>query len=296
MPQAELSRRRFVLATASACASACGLFDVPTTGPSANVQQEIARVESRLGGRVGVYAAAFGGSSAVEYRADERFALCSTFKWVLVAQVLAHVDRGELRLDQRLPLTPADLLEYAPVTRAHVAEGSMTLEALSQAAIVQSDNTAGNLLLKLVGGPSGFTDFVRSLGDSTTRLDRFEPALNGNEQGDPRDTTSPRAMVGLLHALLFGDALTDASGARLLGWLNACETGKARIRAAFPASWVVGDKTGTGAHGACNDVAVARPPRRASILMAIYTSGGPAPIPDKEAAIAEVARIATRPL
>ncbi len=296
MQHAQLPRRSFMLVTASACTSACGLFDVPTSGPSANVQQEIARVEGRIGGRMGVYAAAFGESSAVEYRADERFALCSTFKWVLVAQVLAHVDRGALRLDQRLPLAQADLLEYAPVTRAHVAEGSMTIEALSRAAIVQSDNTAGNLLLKLVGGPGGFTDFVRSLGDSTTRLDRFEPALNSNEQGDARDTTSPRAMVGLLHALLFGDALTAASGARLLGWMDACETGKARIRAAFPPSWVVGDKTGTGEHGACNDVAIARPPRRASILMAIYTSGGPAPLADKEAAIAEAARVATRRL
>jgi beta-lactamase class A len=296
MQNADFPRRRFVLATASACASACGLFDVPTTGPSANVQQEIARVESRVGGRMGVYVAAVGEASAVEYRADERFALCSTFKWVLVAQLLSRVDRGELRLDQRIALTQADLLEHAPVTQAHVAEGSMTLEALSRAAIVQSDNTAGNLLLKLAGGPSGFTAFVRSLGDSTTRLDRFEPELNRNEAADARDTTSPRAMVGLLHTLLFGDALTGASGARLLGWLEACETGKTRIRAAFPPSWVIGDKTGTGEHGACNDVAIARPPRRASILMAIYTSEGQAPLADKEAAIVEVARIATRTL
>jgi beta-lactamase class A len=294
MQNVHVPRRGFILVTGSVCTAACGLFDVPTTGPSANVQQEIARVEGRIGGRLGVYAAAFGEPSAAEYRADERFALCSTFKWALVAQVLAEVDRGALRLGQRLPLTQADLLEYAPVTREHVGEGSMTLEALSQAAIVQSDNTAGNLLLKLVGGPRGFTDFVRSLGDSTTRLDRFEPALNANDAGDARDTTTPRAMVGLLHALLFGDALTEASGARLLGWMDACQTGKARIRAAFPPSWVIGDKTGTGEHGACHDVAVARPPRRASILMAIYTSGGQAPLADKEAAIAQAARIATR--
>ena len=296
MKNVDLIRRRFVLGAASACVTACDLFDVPKSGPSSNVQQEIAGVEQRVGGRMGVYAVELGGSAAVEYRADERFALCSTFKWVLVAQVLSRVDRGELRLDQRLALTPADLLEYAPIARAHAAEGSMTIEALSRAAIVQSDNTAGNLLLKLVGGPSEFTAYVRSLGDSVTRLDRFEPELNQNAPGDVRDTTTPRAMAGLLHTVVFGDALTRPSREHLLEWLVACETGKARIRAAFPPSWAIGDKTGTGERGACNDVAIARPPGAGSRLIAIYSSEGNAALPEKEAAIAEAARVATRRL
>jgi beta-lactamase class A len=290
-----LLRRDFVLVMAGACVAACDLSEVTQAGPSANAQQEVATVERRVGGRIGVFAAARGGGASVEYRADERFALCSTFKWVLAAQVLARVQRGELRLDQRVPLTRADLIDNSPVALAHAAEGSLALEELLRAAIVVSDNTAGNLLLRLVGGPSSFTEFVRSLGDGTTRLDRFEPFLNANE-GDSRDTTSPRAMVRLLDTLLFGDALTTENSARLLAWLRASETGKGRIRAGLPVSWSVGDKTGTGERGACNDVAVARPPGRPSMLLAVYLSDSQAAVPEREAAIAEVARLATRRL
>src|SRR5262249_5430218 len=160
----------------------------------------------------------------------------------------------------RVSYRETDLLEHAPETRAHVGEGAMSVDALARAAVVVSDNTAANLLLARVDGPAGFTRFGRSLGDAVTRLDRTEPALNANVPGAPRDTTSPRAMVGLMRALLCGEALSPSSRARLLGWLRACETGKERLRAGLPAEWVVGDKTGTGAAGALNDVAIATPP------------------------------------
>jgi beta-lactamase class A len=202
--------------------------------------------------------------------------MCSTFKWVLAAAVLARAERKQLSLDERVSYASSELLEYAPVTRQHVAEGSMTISALAQAAITVSDNTAANLLLGKVGGSAGFTEFVRSLGDTVTRLDRNEPALNGNAPGDPRDTTSPRAMVGLMRRVLCGDTLSPAGRERLLGWLRACETGKDRLRAGLPQDWLVGDKTGSGGRGACNDIAIASPPGRAPILIALYLSDGKA--------------------
>ena len=127
------------------------------------------------------------------HRADERFAMCSTFKWVLAASVLAHVDRGALALDEQVPYGPADLLEYAPAAKASLDRGFMTIEALAVAAVTISDNTAANLLLAKTGGPPGLTEFMRSCGDTVTRLDRLEPDLNDNIEGDPRDTTTPRA-------------------------------------------------------------------------------------------------------
>lgn len=251
----------------------------------------LADIEDRIGGRLGVHALATDTGATVSYRQDERFAMCSTFKWALAAAVLIEVDRGRLSLGQNLRYSAADLLEYAPVTRKNVGRSAMTLEELAEASVTVSDNTAANLLLKLVGGPSGFTRFVRDRGDRVTRLDRNEPMLNENVAGDPRDTTSPRAMVTLMRTLLGSQALSPPSRDKLFGWMIASPTGAKRLRAGLPRSWRAGDKTGTGPRGAVSDVAVAWPPKRPPILIAVYTSDSWSLTSTLSAAHAEVGRI-----
>jgi beta-lactamase class A len=241
-----------------------------------------------------VFAIDTGSGRQLGYRADERFALCSTFKWVLVAAVLARADRGQVSMDERVPYGASDLLEYAPTARAHVADGFLTVEVLAKAAITKSDNTAANLLLTKVGGPRGLTLFTRQLGDAVTRLDRNEPTLNENVQGDVRDTTSPRAMANLMRLVLCGDVLSRAHRDRLTAWLNACETGTARLRAGIPAAWIVGDKTGAGQRGAVNDVALVVPPGRAPIVIAAYLSDSALSIASLNAAHAEISRSVVR--
>lgn len=259
----------------------------------------LADLEAGIGGRLGVFALDTKTARTIQHRPDERFALCSTFKWVLAAQVLHRVDRGDLRLDELVPFRASDLLEYAPVARARVSEGALSIEELARAAVVVSDNTAANLLLEKVGGPAGLTAFVRAVGDQVTRLDRNEPALNGNEPGDPRDTTSPRAMAHLLDSVLCKDVLSVGGRARLVDWLVACETGAGRLKAGLPPDYRLGHKTGsggTGAHSAVNDVAIVWPPARDPILIASYLSDAVRDLPELEQVHAEVARIVVREL
>lgn len=254
-----------------------------------------AAIEARVGGRLGVCAVDTSNGDRLEFRDDELFSMCSTYKWLLVAAVLARIDRTELRLHDLANYASADLLEHAPTTRAHVGEGSLSVEELAKATITNSDNTAANLLLERVGGPAGLTHFFRQNGDLVTRLDRSEPTLNTNNSGDPRDTTSPSAMAFLMQALLCGDVLSAESRGRLLGWLRACETGRDRIRAGLPPHWTVGDKTGSGPHGAAHDIAIAFPPSRAPILIACYLSDSTSPLSALNAAHAEVGQVvATR--
>jgi len=227
----------------------------------------------------------------LDYRAEERFPMCSTFKFLAAAAVLKRVDEKKERLERFVPYNAKDILEYAPVTREHLNEGGMTLGALCEAAIEQSDNTAGNLLLNAIGGPGGLTNFVRALGDRVTRLDRIEPELNSAIPGDERDTTTPAAISSNMQRLLLGDALSEASRRKLDDWLQRNETGGSMIRAGVPKTWSVGDKTGRGANGATNDIAIMRPPGRAPILLAIYSVGSTATVNDREAAIAEVTKV-----
>jgi beta-lactamase class A len=231
---------------------------------------DFAAIERRVAGRLGVAVLDVTTGRRLTYRAKERFPMCSTFKWLLAAQVLSHVDSGQERLSRVVPYGQADLLEYAPVARAHVSEGGMTVSDLMAAAIQYSDNTAANLLLQTVGGPSSLTEYLRRIGDRATRLDRIEPDMSSALPGDVRDTTTPGAMVADMNALLLGDRLNRASRDLLLGWLSGNTTGADRLRAGLPTAWRVGDKTGTGGHGTTNDVAIIWPPGRKPLLVAAF--------------------------
>ena len=251
----------------------------------------IATIETRTGGRIGVAALDTSNDKHLDYRAEERFPMCSTFKFLAATAVLKRVDEKQEKLERFVPYGTKDILEYAPVTKEHLKEGGMTLRALCAAAIEQSDNTAGNLLLDVIGGPAGLTNFVRTLGDRVTHLDRIEPELNSAIPGDERDTTTPAAICSNMQRLLLGDALSEASRRKLDDWLQRNETGGSMIRAGVPKTWSVGDKTGRGANGATNDIAIMRPPGRAPILLAIYSVGSTATVNDREAAIAEVTKV-----
>jgi beta-lactamase class A len=260
------------------------------TRPLASAQA-LRDLERKSGGRLGVAVIDTGSGTTLLHRADERFPMCSTFKVLAAAAVLARVDRKSEQLDRHIPFSKADLLEYAPVTTARVNEGRMTVAELCDAAITVSDNTAANLLLRTLGGPAGLTAYVRSLHDTVTRLDRDEPTLNTAIPGDPRDTTTPAAMAGNLRTLLLGTALSAASRDRLIGWLVANKTGDARLRAGLPKGWRVGDKTGTGGRGTTNDIAIVWPSGRAPILVAVYLTATSAPASAREATLADVARL-----
>lgn len=259
------------------------------------VADEIADIERRIGGRLGVACLDTGSGQRLSYREDERFLMCSTFKILAVANVLARVDAGAEQLARSIPYGKTDLLDHSPITEAHVGEGRMTIEALCGAAISYSDNAAANLLLKSIGGPAGVTRFARSIGDTVTRLDRTEPDLNVAEPDDPRDSTSPSAMLTNVRTLLVETRrLSSASRKRLSDWLVANTTGAGKVRAGLPSNWRIGDKAGSGSHNATNDVAIAWPPNRAPIIIVVYSYGATGDLDARNAAIADVARLVAK--
>ncbi|WP_244613052.1 class A beta-lactamase [Modicisalibacter radicis] len=262
-------------------------------GPDTDFGERLADLESRLDARIGVAVLDTQTGLRWGYRADERFPMSSTFKVLACGAVLARVDAGKESLDRRLRFEAGDLVTYSPVTEHRTGGEGMTLAELCEATITTSDNTAGNLILGTLGGPAGLTDFMRTLGDDATRLDRWETALNEATPGDPRDTTTPRAMTDSLHALLLGDRLSPSSRERLIDWLVANQTGDAKLRAGLPEGWRIGDKTGGGGHGTNNDVAIIWPPGRQPAIVSVYLTGSQADFEARNAAIADVARALT---
>lgn len=258
------------------------------------IQDRLTALELQSGGRMGVAVIGPEGKLLVGYRADERFAMCSTFKTLLAANVLRKVDRRTLSLRKRIVYGPGELQEYAPVAKRHFDDkrnrGTMTVMQLAEASVVDSDNSAANLLLGQVGGPEEITRFARSLGDMQTRLDRNEPMLNENGLGDERDTTTPVAMAKLNQKIIFGTVLRPASRQRLTNWLIESPTGAERIRAGLPTDWKAGSKTGT-CRNAYNDVAIAWDAHGHPVVMAVYLDRPSKTGPDANKVIADVARL-----
>lgn len=269
-----LSRREAVLAGAAALA----LPAFAPRDPRVRFVSGIRRLERGIGrgARIGLQLIDPVTGRNAAWRAAERFPMCSTFKLLLVGHVLQRADRGIEHLAREV-LVPNEVLPNSPTTRNYRG-GRMTLRALCEAAMTRSDNTAANLLIDSVGGPAALTRFLRSTGDAVTRLDRVEQALNEGAPGDPRDTTTPAAMLDTMRRLTFGRILTPASRKQLRFWMANTVTGTDKIRKGLPADWAIGDRTGAGGHNSNNDIALIWPtgrPAARPLFVTAFVTGGP---------------------
>ncbi|MBK3633594.1 class A beta-lactamase [Streptomyces sp. MBT97] len=271
------SRRALLAAGAGATAVLLGAAGTAAAGTDP-ITARLRELETAHGARLGVFGHNVRTRRSVRYRADERFPVCSLFKVLAVAAVLR--DLPENTLDRRVFWTDADVVENSPVTRLeeNVANG-LTIAELAAAAIQRSDNTAGNLLLREIGGPAGLTRFARSVGDRVTRLDRWEPDLNSAEPDRITDTTSPAAIGRTYGRLVLGDALAAGDRRRLTEWMLGTVTSANRFRTGLPPTWTVADKTGGGWYGANNDAGVAWTPDGAPVVLVVQLTK-----PDREAA------------
>jgi beta-lactamase class A len=268
----------FVSGLTTACAQGLSTTPkAPSPAQASRFQQEIRRIETDSGGRLGVSVLDTYTGLAYAWRGDERFPMCSTFKFLAAALVLSRVDQGQEQLSRRIAVQASDIVPYSPATQPRVGGQPMSMAEICEATVTLSDNAAGNLLLRSFGGPQGLTAFARSLGDEFTRLDRFEPDLNDATPGEPRDTTTPDAMLKTMQKIVIGRALSPASRAQITRWLIENKTGDKKLRAGVPAGWRVGDKTGGGGHGTNNDIGV--------------LTQTPADLTVRDRAIAEVGRL-----
>ncbi|MDX3533825.1 class A beta-lactamase [Streptomyces sp. MB09-01] len=261
-------------------------------GRDGEVVRQLRGLEREYGARLGAYARDTATGRTVLYRADELFPLCSLFKTPAVAAVMRDLDRDGQFLARRIHYTQEDVTSAGGGTvteRPENIAGGLTVAELCSAAIAQSDNAAANLLLRELGGPTAVTAFCRSVGDRTTRLDRWEPELNSAEPSRVTDTTSPRAIGRTYGRLVLGDVLAPRHRELLTRWLLANTTSADRFRAGLPADWVIGDKTGTGSYGTNNNVGIAWPPGRPPVVLAVLTTKPEAAAPRTDALVARAA-------
>lgn len=293
-----LSRRTFVKISAATGLSACAA--TPQIDPATLA---LADLERRAGGKLGVGFFVPSTGANLSHNGDERFGMASSFKLALAAVILREADQGRLSLASQLPISQTDMVANSSIVQENLSKGVMSIEALARAAQTTSDNAATNILLRHLGGPAAFTAKLRELGDMTTGLDRLEPDMMMVVRGDPRDTTTPRAMATTIGKMLTTDWLSPASNALLVGWMVETRTGMKRLRAGLPADWKAGNKTGTTASSDVsqpdryNDIAIAWPPSKPPVIITCYYES---PVKSRnmrdedQAVLAQVGAIASR--
>ena len=272
----------------------CGATVPARAGQDGNkaLTAQLAALSREAGGRLGVAFLDPATGRRFTFRGGERFPFCSTFKLLLAAAVLRKSQDEPGLLAQPVAYGQGDLLAWAPATRKALEDGrTMTVGDLDAAAIQVSDNTAANLLLDRLGGPKALTAYARGLGDTAFRLDRREPELNTAVPGDARDTTTPSAMARIVEKLVLGDALAAPQRRQLADWLKGNTTGGESIRAGVPSGWTVGDKTGSGAYGTTNDVAVLWPPQGGPVVLVIYYTQPQKDEPTRKDVLAKATRL-----
>lgn len=265
-----------------------------TTGAQPAGALNLAALEARHGGRLGV--CADDGIRRVAWRADERFAYCSTFKLFLAACVMERVQRGLEKLDRPIPITRTDMVTHAPITQPAVG-AALTVEQLCKATVEVSDNPAANILIREMGGIETWRAWYASIGDQVTRVDRLETELNTALPDDPRDTTTPAQYVANLKTILQGTRLSPDHLQLLTRWLVETPTGAGRIKAGVPSGWRVAHKTGTGASATYNDIGIVWPPAGAPIRIVVYFTGAQnASATQIDAVVAEATRAGLKAL
>ncbi|MCW2396983.1 class A beta-lactamase [Sphingobium sp. B2D3C] len=265
-----IDRRDFALAMgASVLLAGCADKREGMNEPVARLQA----MERAIGGRLGALVLDTGSGRSFGWRTDERFCHCSTFKLSLAAMTLRESDAGRLDLAEELSFSQADLVAYAPVVEENLARGRLPIFSLAQAIQITSDNAAANILMRRLGGPEALTRFWREIGDSTSRLDGYEPEINVIPPGTEQNSTTPAAMAQTVRKIVLGDVLSAASRDRLREWMVQTQSGRNRIRAGIPTDWQGMDKTGTGMRqgvgNKTNDLAVLVPPGGRSPLIVI---------------------------
>ncbi|NQZ90007.1 MAG: class A beta-lactamase [Colwellia sp.] len=253
------------------------------------ILKTIKQQEQQLGVRIGVAVYDVAANDLWNYNGNVRFPLMSTFKALACGKLLSDVEKGILFFDISTMITEKSLITWSPITEKLVGE-KMTLKQACSATMIMSDNTAANIVLAEIKGPKALTEFMRSIGDDVTRLDRIEPDLNEALDGDKRDTTTPNAMVTSLHTLLFGDVLSQASKDQLKQWMMDNKVTGSLLRSVLPGDWFIADRSGSGGFGSRAITAVVWSDKRTPLIISIYLTQTDASFAQRNKAIAAIGK------
>ena len=302
-----------IISLTSACSFGTNLWKedpatTPTPPQAANktdnqqnpeLQNQITQIASAAKGKVGVAAVVLETGENVSLNPHDHFPMQSVYKLPISMAVMKQVDAGKIKLDQKVRVTKDDFIgrnQHSPIRDKNPNGVELTVNELLRFAISESDGTASDVLMKLVGGRIPVQMYLTDLPITDTIVLNTEKELGQDWQAQYRNSTSPAAAVSLLRALHERQGLSETSQALLLKYLTESKPGQNRLKGLLPAGTVVAHKTGTsgtqnGITAATNDIGIITLPNGRHLAIAVFVSDSPADEATREGVIAKIAKV-----
>src|ERR671932_531219 len=261
------------------------------------LRDRIEQISQAARGRVGVKATVLETGESVTLNGNQQFPMQSVYKFPIAMAVLAQVDQGKLKLDQKIRVEASDILQGSRVLDEKSQGMEFSLAELLKYMVSESDGTSCDVLLKQVGEPKIVTEYLRGLGVNDIVVANTEKELGQDTAVQYRNYATPDAAVVLLRAFHEGKGLSKSSQALLLQLMTETTTGPKRIKGLLPDGTVVAHKTGTsstvnGVTAATNDVGLVTLPNGRHLAIAVFVSDSGANDAVREEVIAKVAKAA----
>jgi beta-lactamase class A len=248
--------------------------------------------------RIGMNAILLETHDSASFHGEEHFPMQSVYKFPIAMAVLHAVDENKMKLEQSVQVLASDLTKvgHSPLRDAHPGGCTMTLKELLRYNIAESDGSACDVLIRLMGGTTPIDNYVKKLGVQGMSIATTEKVQQMDDTTQYRNYSSPEAMTQLLKIFYTQPVLSAKSRAFLLDLMVTSTPGPKRIKGQLPAGTVVAHKTGTsgkdaeGFTAATNDVGVITLPGGHHIAVSIFVSDSDASEEAREAAIASITK------
>ncbi|WP_128546977.1 class A beta-lactamase, subclass A2 [Larkinella soli] len=267
-------------------------------GSDPALEKEIQRIAAAAQGKVGIAAVVIETGKTVSLNGDDRFPMQSVYKMPIGMAVLRAVDQGRLKLDQKVPVTKADYVgerQHSPLRDAHPNGTETTVRELLRYNVLESDGSACDVLLRLIGGGPAVTAYLEQNGVKGVRVINTEKEIGSAEDVQYRNWATPNEALALLKLLHQGGSLSAESRKLMLKLMTDTQTGLKRIRGLLPPGTAVAHKTGTsqtvnGVTAATNDIGIVTLPDGRHLAIAVFVSDARAGSEQREKVIAEISK------
>ncbi|MEJ7624882.1 MAG: class A beta-lactamase [Pyrinomonadaceae bacterium] len=278
----------------------------------AELEKRIAVIVETARGKVGVAAVVIETGEAAFLNAAERFPMQSVYKLPIAMAVMDKVRLGDLELDEIVAVPPEDFVRAgmrSPLRDANPMGGVFTIRELIRLSIVESDGTASDVLLRVVGGAHEVQHFLSQIGITNLRVVNSEKEIGRDWNTQYQNWVTPTAAAELLRWLGTAAKIEGVSGVTqepadgedsrgldvLVTFLIDSVPGKMRLKNQIPKGARVAHKTGTsgtenGFTAATNDIGIIDLPSGRHLAIAVFVSDSPADEKTREAIIANIAK------
>ena len=268
--------------------------------PDPELLKQIESIAAEAKGKVGVAAVELESGRSVSLNGDQRFPMQSVYKLPIAMAMLYTVDAEKFALDEQIGVTPVDMVgpdQHSPIRDKFPNGTALTVSELIRSAVSESDGTASDVLMRLIGGADEIQLYLSAIGVKDLAVISTEKELASDPQAQYLNFITPNSAVTLLRSLHEGNGISAENRELLLKLMVDTGTGAKRLKGLLPPANVVAHKTGTsstknGITAATNDIGIITMPNGRHIVIAVLVSDSPADEKTREAVIAKIAKAA----